>query len=160
MVGENMIKKIIKLLLILVWMGVIFSFSSDNGAASENKSNTIIMKVYKVINKEKISKKEEQKIIDKYVLLVRKSAHFLEYAILGLLVISFINEFKQISIKSILIAILVCILYATSDEIHQLFSSGRSARIFDVIIDTLGSSTSIIIYYFINNKLLRRKANE
>lgn len=155
-----MIKKIIKLLLILVWMGVIFSFSSDNGAASENKSNTIIMKVYKVINKEKISKKEEQKIIDKYVLLVRKSAHFLEYAILGLLVISFINEFKQISIKSILIAILVCILYATSDEIHQLFSSGRSARIFDVIIDTLGSSTSIIIYYFINNKLLRRKANE
>ena len=39
--------------------------------------------------------------------------------------------------------------YAVTDELHQFFVSGRSARIFDVGIDTLGVATGILIYLII-----------
>lgn len=38
------------------------------------------------------------------------------------------------------------ILYATSDEIHQLFSGGRSAQLSDVCLDTLGVITGLLLY--------------
>lgn len=49
--------------------------------------------------------------------------------------------------KIFLITILICFLYAVSDEIHQYFVPGRACRIFDVTIDTLGSSFFILVYF-------------
>ena len=43
-------------------------------------------------------------------------------------------------------------LYAISDEVHQLFTDGRSFKVYDIIIDTLGSTTSITISNLINRK--------
>lgn len=134
-------------------MGVIFSFSSDNGDVSENKSDSVILKIYHIFDKDELSPKEKQHIIDLFVTPVRKLAHFSEYFILGLLIISFINEFRQLELKYLLIAIILCALYAVSDEIHQLFSDGRAGRVLDVLIDTLGSTTAIFSYY----KIMRRK---
>lgn len=148
-----MLKKIIKLLLIIIWMGVIFSFSSDNGDKSETKSDSVIIKIYKIFNNRELTTKEKEHIIDIFVTPVRKLAHFTEYFILGLLVISFISEYTIINIKSLLIALLICCLYAVSDEIHQLFTDGRAGRVLDVLIDTTGSLTAILIYY----KMKRRK---
>ena len=39
--------------------------------------------------------------------------------------------------------------YAATDEVHQYFVPGRSARVFDVGIDTLGVITGIIIFTII-----------
>lgn len=155
-----MLKKIIKILLIVIWMGVIFTFSSDNGDASSKKSDTIIMQVYKVFSNKKLSIEEQEKLIEKVVFPVRKIAHLTEYLILGLLLISLLKEYVPLTNKTIIIAIILCMLYASSDEIHQLFSSGRSARVLDVIIDTIGSSIGIIIYSTINNKIIRRNTHE
>lgn len=155
-----MVKKIVKLLLIIIWMGVIFSFSSDNGEVSESKSDGLILKVYKIFDNRELSKSEERKIIDTFVFPIRKLAHFTEYMILGLLVISFINEYKQINIRSIILAIILCCLYAASDEIHQLFSEGREGRIFDIFVDTCGASFGILVLSFIKTKLIRRKKYE
>lgn len=52
---------------------------------------------------------------------------------------------KSFGLKSFL-AIIICILYATSDELHQLFVMGRSCELRDVFIDSLGSVSGIIIY--------------
>lgn len=150
-------KKIIKLILVVLWMGVIFTFSSDNADKSTSKSDGVIINIYKTFHKGDLSKKEKQEIIDKYVFPVRKAAHFTEYLILGILLISFINEYKALELKYILITIFICMLYAVSDEIHQLFISGRTAKILDVFIDTLGSTTGIFIYKFIKVKLLNVK---
>ena len=38
------------------------------------------------------------------------------------------------------------ILYACTDEIHQLFIQGRAGQLKDVLIDTIGSLTGIYIY--------------
>lgn len=148
-----MIKKIIKLILVIIWMGVIFSFSAENADKSTSKSDEVILKIYKAFNNNKLTKNEQKKIIDKFVFPVRKIAHFSEYLILGILVISFISEFKLLEIKYLIIAVLISMLYAISDEIHQLFSDGRTARILDVIIDTLGSVTGIFVYSYIRKQI-------
>ena len=37
-------------------------------------------------------------------------------------------------------AILLALLYATSDEIHQIFTPGRTPAVTDVLLDTVGAS--------------------
>lgn len=46
---------------------------------------------------------------------------------------------------NLLFSILFCFIYACSDEIHQLFLSGRSARILDTFIDSIGGFSGISI---------------
>jgi len=60
-----------------------------------------------------------------------KSLHVLEYALL------YILTFR--ATKNPITSFLIVILYAVSDEIHQLFVVTREGRVRDVIIDTLGA---------------------
>lgn len=155
-----MIKKIIKLILIVLWMGIIFMFSNDSGEASEKKSDHVIISIYNVFNDTELTEKQKEQLIEDVVYPTRKIAHFTEYLILGLLVLSFLSEFYTITLKSVLITILLCCLYAVSDEFHQLFSDGRSPRVFDVVIDTLGATMGAVIYSFLAKKIFRRKLYE
>ena len=61
--------------------------------------------------------------------------------------------------QKILESLLFGAFYAGTDELHQYFVPGRSARLFDVGIDTLGVLTGILIYLgcmFLIDKLSRR----
>ena len=130
-------KKIIKIILVLVWMAVIFFFSNQKAVDSTKLSNRLIKNtIVKILNI-----KDENKI-DQLVKPVRKSAHFTIYLILGLLVL---NCFDKIKKQTIIYSILICILYSISDEIHQFFIDGRSCEILDVLIDTTGSFIGILI---------------
>lgn len=77
--------------------------------------------------------------------LVRKMAHFMEYAVLGFFscraVLCDVKERKMATV----IAQTFCTCYAVTDEIHQIFVPGREGRIFDVGIDSLGTLTGILI---------------
>ena len=141
-----MLKKTVKFILIILVMFVIFSFSSDNSKESSKKSDKLITKVTEIVLKRKLSSNEEKKYINKYVVIVRKTAHFIIYLTLGILVLSFIREFRCLDYKSLVIAIIICFLYACSDEFHQLFVSGRSGEIKDVLLDTIGASLGCLIY--------------
>ena len=79
-------KKIIKLILIILWMGVIFSFSSDDADKSTIKSDGVIIKITETALNKKLSDKEKKEYTTKYIVPVRKSAHFTLYFILGILV--------------------------------------------------------------------------
>ena len=151
-----MIIKTIKFILIILCMTFIFSLSADNGEVSEKKSDSVIVKITETIFHRKLTDEEKEKYIEKTVVLVRKTAHFTLYFILGLLIISFLKEFG-LTKKSIIISIIVVLLYACSDEIHQTFVAGRSGEVLDVLIDTIGGSLSTYIYYLIHK---RRKLNE
>ena len=48
--------------------------------------------------------------------------------------------------EKIIYSILLGAGYAVTDELHQFFVAGRSARIFDVGIDTLGVITGVLIF--------------
>lgn len=127
-----MIRKIIKFILIILWMMLIFSFSNDTGNVSTKKSDGFIIKIVESISGRKLSEAEKEKWTTYLVVPVRKGAHLGVYFVLGILVFSFISEFMIISYKSILLSIGISILYACSDEIHQLLVPGRSGQIKDV----------------------------
>ena len=150
-----MYKKIIKIALVIVCMTIIFTFSSDTSYESTKKSNKIIITVAEMINKKELSQKEKDRYINKFVFIVRKSAHFFIYLILGLLVASLIKEYSLVNKRMVIYSFLICFLYAISDEIHQLFVNGRSGEIRDILIDSMGSLVGIVIYY-----LIRRRKNE
>lgn len=134
-----MSKNKISLLLVILWMIFIFVMSSFDATSSSNQSNFIVDIITSIIN---------IKDIGLLSLIIRKLAHFTEYFILGILVINFITRYD----KKIIIAILLCIIYATSDEIHQIFVPGRSCQITDIMIDSLGSIMGIYLYKLITKK--------
>jgi VanZ family protein len=63
-------------------------------------------------------------------LVLRKLAHFAEYAVLGALLL------RAIGIPAA--AVLAGSAYAATDEVHQLFVSGRHGSPLDWLIDTAG----------------------
>ncbi len=101
---------------------------------------------------------------------IRSAAHIIIYLVLGLLVINTIivqyKYYKKHSCKMLIedqprkasvitrkklytlmgLALLICFVYAISDEIHQTFVPGRGAQISDVVLDSLGAGTGIIVY--------------
>lgn len=129
----------------LLWMFLIFLMSSFDATESTNQSNfivNIITNIFKIENIELLS------------FIIRKLAHLTEYLILGLLVA---NMFTKNNINNLyLISIILCIIYATSDEIHQLFVPGRACQLRDILIDSIGSITGVYLYKLINTKILKK----
>lgn len=150
-------RKIIKIILVVLWMGLIFMFSNDTGVASTKKSDGVIVRTVQRIIRRDLTSEEKHKVLKYFVVPVRKGAHLGVYFILGLLMISLIREYLDINNKSLLIALFICILYACSDEVHQLFVAGRSCEVKDMIIDSMGAGLGIIFYYL--GYLFRRKHN-
>jgi len=144
----------IKLILIVLWMGLIFSFSMDTGDASANKSGSIVIQVGEFISHHKYSEKEKERILNIYETPLRKSAHFFVFLVLEFLLLWFFMEFHPLSAKDIIYSLLIVSLYAASDEIHQMFVLERSGEIRDVIIDVCGGISCVIFYYFFKNKKL------
>ena len=143
---KKIIIRIILIILILLWMYIVFGFSGQNGEESSGISFKISMLLTK--NNEELAR-----TIEPYV---RKIAHFSEYAVGGILIFLLLMTFQKISpkIRNIL-SIVITIMYAITDEIHQLFIPGREGKIIDVYIDTLGIITGILfvnlILKIINN---------
>ncbi len=151
------------IILTIIWMGVIFMFSaqvSDESKSSSNKVTSAVVNTVISIKKENISEEKRQKIIEDKTFIVRKSAHFTEYFILGLILILYLQTKEKLATKYVILAIIFCVLYATSDEIHQLFVDGRSCKIMDILIDTCGSSLAILGFtsiYKITTNLKKQK---
>ena len=137
-------KKVILTILTVFWLSLIFFFSSAEADDSQDVSDSFIDNT--IVNickffKSDLNYEEEKEIIKVTSYPVRKIAHFTEYLILGILVFLTFKEY-QISYFAYM-AFIFCVFYACSDEIHQYFVLGRSMSLFDCMIDSLGSLTSI-----------------
>lgn len=147
-------KKIISFIVLILWMIVIFSFSSADANKSTGTSDKVITTMIEI--KDKITNNEtpnnEKEIIVKNTsFYIRKIAHITEYLILGFLMFNLLNQY---SVTNIYYAIGLSILYSCTDEFHQLFISGRSGSIRDILIDSIGILIGTYLYklLFIKNK--------
>ncbi|HJF40579.1 VanZ family protein [Thomasclavelia spiroformis] len=129
-------KKIRYFIPAIIWMIFIFIMSHTNGNDSSNQSNFIAQIILRFIN------------VDLNILtfIIRKIAHMCEYAILFLLIYYGLHKAIKYQYK-LLISLIISILYACSDEFHQIFISGRSGQFKDVIIDTTGMIIMLSIIY-------------
>lgn len=137
-------KKVFKLMLLILWMILIFCFSNQKADDSSKLSDGVIVKIASVFTKGDLTKNKKDELIDKYTFIIRKTAHFSIYLILGILSINFLSSFDIRHI--IAFSSLICFIYACTDEFHQLFVIGRSCEVRDILIDTLGSFIGILIY--------------
>lgn len=146
-------RKIIYWFLLIVWMIGIFIMSNQPANISDSQSGTVI----KVLSSIGIDVNGVFGQLANFV--VRKCAHFLEYMILALLTFNVVSLYLNRR-KVVIITILFVLFYACSDEIHQLFVPGREGAVRDVVIDTLGGITLVLIrlikYYLFDNVLARQ----
>lgn len=153
-----MLRKTISIILLLLWMTVIFMFSSSGSVKSNNTSGQVISSAISV--KDKVTSKEtkpeaKKKIVKKLNYSVRKSAHVFEYFVLGVLAL---NVFDAFNVKrKVLFAIILCILYASSDEFHQIFT-GRTASVTDILLDSVASIVGIYLLNFIFSRRKKGRA--
>jgi VanZ family protein len=147
-----MIRKVIKIILVLLWMVMIFLLSNEEAVKSSKKSDGLIIRSVELFTGKSLSVQEKEKVLKYLVFPVRKCAHLSLYLILGILVISLLREYMVINTKLVLLSLLICFLYACSDEIHQLFVPGRSGEVRDVLIDTLGACLGVSFYYVVFRK--------
>lgn len=147
-------KKIISFIALILWMIVIFSFSSADANKSTGTSDKVITTMIEIkdkITNNETPNNEKEIIVKNSSFYIRKIAHITEYLILGFLTF---NLLKQYSVTNIYYAIGLSILYSCTDEFHQLFISGRSGSIRDVLIDSIGILIGTYLYklLFIKNK--------
>lgn len=94
--------------------------------------------------------------------LMRKSAHFIAYLILGFLVSHAMkNEASAATaLKRRGASLLLCVVYAISDEFHQVFVPGRGPLLKDVLIDGSGAALGIMLYVGVREAWIRWKNNK
>ena len=143
--------KKVRLLLVMLWLIIIFLFSSSTGTQSNSKSKELINKGIIIYEKITNTNVDNKVIINKLNYPLRKLAHYTIFLILGIFVYLYVKSTK-ISNK-VLISIIICLICASFDETHQIFTGGRTPKVLDVLIDTLGSITSIAFLYFKNRKI-------
>lgn len=146
------IKRIILIILILVWMTLIFFFSSQNGEQSGELSMSITDKVCSIVYHNHEVTEENKETINH---IIRKGAHFTIYLIGGIIAFNFLNTFNLTLKKKIIYAQIICSAYAITDEFHQVFSVGRTPAVGDVLIDSAGALVGILIcvgLYKVNSK--------
>ena len=144
------IKFILRCIPAVLCMMMIFIFSSHTAAESSGVSGGLIASFAERLHPgfEEMSETDQQQYIESWQFLVRKTAHFSIYALLGLLLcvpVSVVADRRYV----FPISLVVAGLYAVSDEIHQYFVPGRSCEIRDMMIDFCGAVMGCAIYLLI-----------
>lgn len=122
---EFLRKRGLQLFLVLLWLGVIFYFSSQPHSAEETEL-----------------------LFGNWNLLVRKASHISEYIILT----GLFWWLYQPSTRVLSFAALSSIGYAITDEFHQAFVPGRGASPIDVLIDSSGVGIAVIMLIFFTRR--------
>ena len=133
-------------ILLLLWMVMIFAFSAQEGGSSSALSGGLTERVLRAVwpgfSQWDIS--QQQAVIASLQTLVRKTAHFLVYAGLGVLSMTFFSRFQLRPVIRFGSAWVLCVAYAVSDEWHQWYVPGRSAEVRDVLLDSLGALCGVL----------------
>ena len=153
---------VLSLLLVIAVMVMIFCFSAQTGEESGAMSGRLTTWVLNLIipDFENFSPERQAAIRSTVGLLVRKLAHFSEYALLGFSLMLHITQVqKKITVRlPWLWAWGIGTLYAATDEFHQGFVAGRGPSVVDVMIDSSGVIAGVLLMIWILKK--RTKINE
>jgi VanZ family protein len=140
-------------LVVLVWMAVIFSASTDS--SSFQRSSRILGPIIHWL----LPALSEQGVHDSIV-IIRKCAHISEYAILAMLVWRAVRkphrrDPRPWSWAMALVVALVTIAYAATDELHQAFVPSREGSLRDVLVDSAGVVLGLLFLWAVGR--LRRR---
>jgi VanZ family protein len=126
-------------------MVLIYSASSDR--QSFQHSSRIIGPLIHWIFPEISAETEDQ-----LVFVCRKGAHFLEYAVLGILAWLALRTLqpqpRPWNRSDAVKALILVVVYAVTDEMHQSFVPSRQGAAVDVLIDAAGGATGLFLVWW------------
>ncbi len=142
--------------LLLLNMAVIFALSSKTAEESTVTSDAVLakpMEVYDAIHPETAG---EYKVYWWFQFIIRKAAHVVEFASLCIwatgLLLTYHARF------SFPLGGGFTILYAASDEIHQLLVPGREGKVTDWLFDSLGAVLGLLVVYLSLRQVRKRRS--
>lgn len=115
------------------WTLMIFTRSMQSAPASTQES-VLVQKIL-----------EHMFRVDITISQIRKTAHFIEFAVLGVLAQLVFGGFCRTAKGGIAFSIIAGLAIALCDETIQLFAAGRSGEVRDVCLDLLGAVTGALI---------------
>jgi VanZ family protein len=152
--------KVVFLLFVLLWMTLIFIFSSQPYDSQDMKpwlkSVLSFEQIPRYLYHIQLNYGGHTISIQSLGLLgfveffIRKSAHVTEYAVLGILIFQTLRVIFPRIWGISLISISLCYLYAVTDEYHQSFIVDRTPLFADVLLDTGGATAGILLFMFIS----------
>ena len=149
---------LLTLLLVIAVMAMIYGFSAQTGEQSGAMSGKLTTWVINLFVPDFDNMTEENQESLRYTVgfLIRKTAHFLEYALLGFSLMLHIAQIEKKIVVRLpwLWAWVIGTLYAAGDEFHQSFVAGRGPSVRDVMIDSSGVIAGVLLIMWI---LRRRK---
>ena len=147
-------RMIINWILLIAWMLLIFLMSNQPAHISNQQSNSFInMLAFFGIDL-------NSKLGSLASFVVRKTAHFTEYAVLGFFTYKAVSCDVLDRKKAVLTAQLISTGYASTDEIHQMFVPGREGKVFDVMIDSCGAFCGIMVSCITQKFIEKKKGNQ
>jgi len=144
----------------VIVMGIIYYFSSKPAVISSENSSWIanrILGVYENITSIQYPEVEKIEKLDYINHVVRKGAHFFEYAVLAFTIAFHFWLRNRKGVRFILLSVALTTMYAASDEFHQIFIAGRSGEIKDVLLDSSGAIAGAFFLSFIANLVTRKR---
>ncbi len=123
----------------ILWMAVIIMLSNQPATDSNRLSKGITELIVEIVEKVAPGMELDVRELNHKM---RKNAHYFAYLLLGVLVARAIgiSGFKPA------IALCMCFLFAVADETYQTFIPGRGGQVTDVLIDTAGAATGILLF--------------
>jgi len=155
---KNKILLYLSILLVLVWMVIIYFFSATSADKSNDGSKGILREVISFIYPDK-SDEEIEIYVTKLNKPFRKLAHASVYFVLANFVCSVVYCFKKDMFLRYFITLIICFLYALSDEWHQTFVSHRTGQFSDVLIDFGGVIIGCLVFNFIYKFVKKKSLN-
>jgi VanZ family protein len=127
---------------LLFWMVVIFGAST--GLGSPEHTSLFVRPFLLWLNPHM-----SEETIELVHHCVRKTAHAVEYAVLGFLIWRVVRSSAAMALhppaRHFRLALLLAALYAATDEAHQLFVPTRNAAVADVLLDTCGAAFGLAV---------------
>jgi hypothetical protein len=91
--------------------------------------------------------------------VIVKGWHAVEFALLFLFIWALLNQLSRLKLKprrNILLAAILCALFAISDEYHQTFVPGRGGTWTDVVIDCVGFGLAALLAWIFEARRARQ----
>ncbi len=140
-------KRFILWLLVIFWMGIICFLSAQTATESNQLSGHTIRILIPIFMPEFIdmSQAQQKEIVVNLQYVVRNIAHILMYFILGILCMCTLIPYEfKLKVK-VITALLICTVYAATDELHQLFMDGRGFQFSDIFLDFCGALFGVLM---------------
>lgn len=148
-------KTIVKILLCVIWLGIIFYNGTRQGEVSQRSSKEVIKIVSRVMSIPSATTDITSIKFSDVNFYVRKNAHFFQYLILSILICAAVRQFKLYRSSEIFLVLFLFLLFPVIDEFIQKYIPGRTSNTFDIIIDFSGGILGMLIfniYYKVHKK--------